>query len=149
MMAIGAWDALVESARADRQLYRAGPRRCRRGAGRRRSAFAGQQWGLLFLLALIGLVLAIRRFNRRSLWWIVVVWLIAGTAIMLVQLKFYDYHWLPMLPPLALIGAGVIEAVIACTISRVGATLPDSPLQRHRDDGCGGCLALLRLLARA
>jgi hypothetical protein len=34
----------------------------------------------------------------------VLVWLLAGLAIMLVQLRGYDYHWLPMLPPLVLLG---------------------------------------------
>ena len=111
MMAIGAWDALVQSALVTAS-YTA------QGIGDLVSAlqtalgFRWQQWGVLFLLALIGLVFAIRRFNqsfavvdRRRL-------ADPRTAIMLVQLKFYDYHWLPMLPPLALIGAGVIEAVI-------------------------------------
>ncbi|HVU14783.1 MAG TPA: glycosyltransferase family 39 protein [Phototrophicaceae bacterium] len=84
-------------------------------------AFRWDQWGLLFVLAVIGLLFAIRRINRRSLWWIVLVWLIAGTAIMLIQLKFYDYHWLPMLPPLALIGAAGIEAVIEVVRNRGGA----------------------------
>jgi hypothetical protein len=55
------------------------------------------------------------------LWWIALIWLIAGTAMMLVQLKLYDYHWLPMLPPLALIGAGALEALIEAITRRGGS----------------------------
>jgi 4-amino-4-deoxy-L-arabinose transferase-like glycosyltransferase len=59
-------------------------------------------WGLLFALAAIGLVLVIRQ-QRVSL--TLGAWLALSTAIMLSQAKAYDYHWLPMLPPLALLGA--------------------------------------------
>ena len=111
LMSIGAWDALVQSALVTASYTVLGLSGVVDSL-RTSFGFRVQLWGVLFLLALIGLVLALRRFNRRSLWWIALVWLIVGTAMMLVQLKFYDYHWLPMLPPLALIGAGVIEALV-------------------------------------
>ncbi len=38
-------------------------------------------------------------------WRIIGAWLVGTTAAMLAQAKGYDYHWLPMLPPLTLIGA--------------------------------------------
>ncbi len=106
MAAIGAWDALLESARISASY--AG-----QGAGDLGEAlgFRWQHWGLLFVITLIAVIAGIRRFNRRSLWWIVVVWLLICTAILALQLKFFDYHWLPMLPPLVLIGAGGIEGM--------------------------------------
>jgi hypothetical protein len=36
----------------------------------------------------------------------ILLWLFAGLGIMLVQGKGYDYHWLPMLPPLSIL-AGI------------------------------------------
>jgi hypothetical protein len=111
MAAIGAWDALFESARVTAS-YTAQGLGDVADAMRTALGFRWGHWGALFMLTLLGLLLAARRVSRRSLWWIIVVWLAAGTAVMLAQLKFYDYHWLPMLPPLALVGGGVIEAVI-------------------------------------
>jgi hypothetical protein len=40
---------------------------------------------------------------------VIVSWLLAGFFIMLAQAKGYDYHWLPMLPPLALLGAATVD----------------------------------------
>jgi hypothetical protein len=40
---------------------------------------------------------------------------------MLVQAKAYDYHWLPMLPPLVLLGADAVERSIALLSRLVGA----------------------------
>ncbi|MCC6805637.1 MAG: glycosyltransferase family 39 protein [Anaerolineae bacterium] len=120
LAAIGAWDALVESARVTASYTAQGIGDV--GAALRTAfGFRWEHWGALFLLALVGLVFAVRHFNRRSLWGIVGVWLAAGAAIMLVQLKFYDYHWLPMLPPLALIGAGAVEAVANTLPRRSGS----------------------------
>jgi hypothetical protein len=65
-------------------------------------------WGLLALLAFGGALWLWRSFRARSaaqrrLWLLMSAWLAAGLAIMLVQAKGYDYHWLPVLPPLALL----------------------------------------------
>nr|AUN37554.1 hypothetical protein [uncultured bacterium] len=142
MMAIGAWDALVQSALVTAS-YTAQGNGDLISAMQTALGFRWQQWGALFILALIGLMLAIRRFNRRSLWWIVLVWLIAGTAMMLVQLKFYDYHWLPMLPPLALIGAGALEAIVNA-IFRKG-DLPGRPYTTILHGGAAVALLLVML----
>jgi 4-amino-4-deoxy-L-arabinose transferase-like glycosyltransferase len=112
LIGIGAWDALVESARVTASYTAQGIGDVGEAMGTA-LGFRWQHWGALAVLALIGLAYVFRRFNRHSFWWIAVIWLMASAAMMLVQLKFYDYHWLPMLPPLALIGAGAIEAVIA------------------------------------
>ena len=117
MMAIGAWDALLESAvvtsgytslSLDPQQFVDG---MRTGIHYRLL-----QWGLLFLLAALALPLTLRRgWNaRRSRGLGIGVWLLAALAIMLVQGKGYDYHWLPMLPPLVVIGAvGVVRGIDA------------------------------------
>ncbi len=165
MMSIGAWDALVQSALVTASYTVLGLSDVV-SALQLSLGFRVQLWGALFLLALIGLIFAIRRFNRRSLWIIVAVWLIAASAMMLVQLKFYDYHWLPMLPPLVLIGAGVIEALIGLiplpllTKSGLASPLPltergekngaqaPSPRLRGRGDlGVRGLIALTLLAA--
>ncbi|MEP7292582.1 MAG: glycosyltransferase family 39 protein [Chloroflexota bacterium] len=146
MMAIGAWDALVESARVTAS-YTA------QGIGDFGTAlstalgFRWQQWGALFLLALIGLIAGGRRFNRVSRWWLVVVWLLAGAAMLLVQLKFYDYHWLPLLPPLALVGAGGIEAIIEGIARRGGFQACTASTTRPYIAGLRGMAAFALLAA--
>ncbi len=83
-------------------------------------AYRWHYWGLLFVLALVGIVFSRQssvasQFTNRSLvsnfaistsqsvllW----AWLLTGLIIMLSQAKGYDYHWLPMLPPLVLLAA--------------------------------------------
>ncbi len=130
LMAMGAWDTLVQSALLTAH-YTAQGIGDFAGAMATALGFRGQQWGLLAILALIGVIAGLRRFSRSSLWWIAAVWLIAGTAVMLVQLKFYDYHWLPMLPPLALIAAAGIETVVE-VISRKFIPQPPLPMERGR-----------------
>lgn len=60
--------------------------------------FRWLHWGILVVLALPGLFV----FRRRAL---PLLWLAASVGALLVQAKGYDYHYLPMLPPLALFGA--------------------------------------------
>lgn len=117
MVAIGAWDALVESAvvTSGYTSLSLDPEQFADGM-RTGIYYRLLQWGLLFLLAGLALPLTIRRgwrpFQSRGLG--IGVWLLAGLAIMLVQGKGYDYHWLPMLPPLAVIGAvGVVRGIDA------------------------------------
>src|SRR5690606_25153990 len=74
--------------------------------------FRWQHWGLLWLLAAAWFVLGRAGEQRGRGWWVIVLWALAGLAIMLVQAKGYDYHWLPMLPPLALLGADTIDRLI-------------------------------------
>lgn len=40
-----------------------------------------------------------------SHWRLIILWLIAGLAFMLIQAKGFDTHWLPMLPALAILAA--------------------------------------------
>jgi len=49
----------------------------------------------------------------RHKWSMIDFWLVGCTLAMLVQAKGYDYHWLPMLPPLVLRGTNALKSVIA------------------------------------
>ncbi len=42
----------------------------------------------------------------------ILLWLGVALAIMLIQAKAYEYHWLPMLPPLALMAAYSVDHLI-------------------------------------
>ena len=51
-------------------------------------------------------------------------WLLVATASIFVQVKFYDYHWLPVLPPLALlVGGGFLafRCLLSSLFRRLGA----------------------------
>lgn len=74
--------------------------------------FRWQQWGLLWLLAAGWFVLGRIGEPRKRMWWMVLLWAVTGLAIMLVQAKGYDYHWLPMLPPLSLMAADTLNRLI-------------------------------------
>ncbi|MEZ4672074.1 MAG: glycosyltransferase family 39 protein [Anaerolineae bacterium] len=126
LMSAGAWDELIRSAQVTSQ-YTALTFNWNDFKNLMGTAlyFRIQQWGLLMLLALVGIIAAIGyrfRANRmrppqhstlstqHSLF--LLLWLAAAFAMMLVQAKGYDYHWLPMLAPLALLGAIGVEWVI-------------------------------------
>ena len=80
--------------------------------------FRWQHWSLLWILAGLWFVLGRMGERRVRLWWAVVIWTLVGLAIMLVQAKGYDYHWLPMLPPLALLGADSADRLIEAAAHR-------------------------------
>jgi hypothetical protein len=58
--------------------------------------------------------------SYRSAQLVLLLWLETGILIMLVQAKGYDYHWLPMLPPLALLGGVGIEWILDKTFEPPG-----------------------------
>ncbi len=104
LLSLGAWDALLESAQLTSSyttLTANVPDLL--DAFRVALSYRWSQWGLLVLLGVVGVIVTVRR--REVRWWAVIVWLVSGAAMMLVQAKGYDYHWLPMLAPLALLGA--------------------------------------------
>jgi len=51
------------------------------------------------------------------MWRLVWLWLIAALAFALIQAKGFDTHWIPMLPPLALLAGGTL-AIISRTFSQ-------------------------------
>ncbi len=113
MAAIGALPALIESAQVTSQYtaltYNA------EDFGQLLQTHLGyrwQQWGVLWILAALWFALGRWGERRKLAWWIVLIWWGTGLVMMLVQAKAYDYHWLPMLPPLALMGADSIDRLI-------------------------------------
>lgn len=70
------------------------------------------QWGLLFVLAAVGILISHRWESRGVGGWLIGLWLLAGLLVMLVQAKGYDYHWLPMLPPLALLAGDALARLL-------------------------------------
>ncbi len=119
---LGAWEALLESA-ALTSSYTALTANLPDliEAFRVALSYRWAQWGLLALLGVFGVLVTVRRRDPR--WWAVFVWLLSGAAMMLVQAKGYDYHWLPMLPPLALLAAWGITRLISAIAALVGAGL--------------------------
>lgn len=71
-----------------------------------------EHWGLLFVLVALWFGLGRVGEPRQRAWLPVLFWLLAGLLIMLVQAKAYDYHWLPMLPPLVLLAADTLDRVL-------------------------------------
>jgi len=113
MMSIGAWDELLLSARVTAQYTSLTANL--QDFGELLSIALGYrwaQWGLLAILAGGSFVL-VRMGTKRGAGWVMVnLWLVAGLVIMLIQAKAYDYHWLPMLPPLALLAADGLDRIL-------------------------------------
>ncbi|MBC6934876.1 MAG: hypothetical protein DWB42_03465 [Chloroflexi bacterium] len=142
LSAIGAWDGLLESLRVTAG-YAALTLNPDDFGGLMATAlgFRWSHWGLLFILAGVGL--ALWPDDRRG-GWVVRLWALAGLGIMLVQAKGYDYHWLPMLPPLALLAAGGIDRILQ-TLTRRSAHIRGFPLRIAAS--AGAALGLLAVLA--
>ncbi len=127
LIAVGAWDAFIESA-----LLTA--RYTALGATESGNLFAVgiatrlQHWAALWLLLMVAVIWRLPGFGTPNPTDRVVgsgfgtlytmLWLLVGLAIMAVQLKGYDYHWLPMLPPLALIGAHTLDRIIGAIAAK-------------------------------
>lgn len=69
--------------------------------------FRWLHWGPLLVLAALWPFVT-RREGRGLL----LLWLAGVAAFLLVQAKFFDTHWLPLLPPLALLAAAALDAVL-------------------------------------
>lgn len=72
----------------------------------------------------------------------ILFWLLAGLVIMLAQAKGYDYHWLPMLPPLVLMGATGLDRVL----TRVVAIFSRSSVETRHASSLLQIIAALLLL---
>jgi len=59
-------------------------------------------------------------------WRMIGVWLMGTAIAMLIQAKGYDYHWLPMLPPLSLLAADTTHRLITLLASWL-----DTPQQKY------------------
>ncbi|MGB1286417.1 MAG: glycosyltransferase family 39 protein, partial [Aggregatilineales bacterium] len=92
-------------------------------------AFRWQHWGVMVMLVALWLPLIITGRPRSSIhpinndvrtqhaaslqWWLVVLWLMAGIAFVMIQSLGFDTHWIPMLPPLALIAGDSLARLLA------------------------------------
>ncbi len=116
---IGALAALIESARVTAQYtaltFNLADLAQLMGAA---LGFRWRHWGLLWLLAALWFVTGRVGAARRRAWWLVLLWALAGLLIMLAQAKGYDYHWLPLLPPLALLAADALDRLLALAARR-------------------------------
>ena len=122
LASIGAWNDLLESARVTSQ-YTALTFNLTDFAGLLGTAlgFRWRQWGVLWILAVLWFIAPRFGGERRGRgWWVILLWLLAGLAIMLVQAKAYDYHWLPMLPPLVLLAAESLDWLVRRVASLMG-----------------------------
>jgi 4-amino-4-deoxy-L-arabinose transferase-like glycosyltransferase len=143
LMSIGAWDDLLQSAQVTSQ-YTALTFNLADFGGLLVTAlgFRWRQWGLLWVLAALWFIIPRSRalktgatdaqtgtpdspslrvlgFEVNTHWLVMWLWLLVGLLNMLVQAKAYDYHWLPMLPPLALIAAASITRLITWLSTRL------------------------------
>jgi 4-amino-4-deoxy-L-arabinose transferase-like glycosyltransferase len=118
LVSLGAWEALIESARVTSAYTARGFVPAEFSAAMSVAlGYRWSHWGLLFLLAAAGLAISLRRRERAA--YAALAWLNAGLLIMLAQAKGYDYHWLPMLPPLVLFGARAIDAGLVALARRL------------------------------
>lgn len=117
LLQLGALTALIESATVTSQYTALGIGEF--GAALANyAAFRWQQWDILLGLSLLAVIFISRVTDQPRRWRFVLVWLVAAALMMLVQAKGYDYHWLPLLPPLALLG-GATLAGLAGEITRL------------------------------
>lgn len=129
MASIGAFTAWIESATVTAGYTAQGYDWATFWADMRRYAgFRWAQWHALWVIGLGGFLgiwrvlpsknggnapeSANRLVTDRRRWRIIRAWLIGSAIAMLIQAKGYDYHWLPMLPPLALLGAGTLARLV-------------------------------------
>ena len=157
LLAQGAWDEFLRSAQVTAQ-YTALTFNADDFTALMRTAigYRWQYWGLLFLLAVVGVVsfkLSVasrqslvtsqptsetRRGGSQTLPLTSVLphllaWLLIGLIIMLSQAKGYDYHWLPMLPPLVLLGALGVDALQGLISGMIVRGLPPAnPYKSNR-----------------
>lgn len=110
----GAFDAMLESIRVTSAYTRSGFATLFDTAPWRQALIdRWARWGLLLPLTLLAMVTLWRRdLPRNPALRVTVAWLLAAIAILLVQAKGYDYHWLPMLPPLLLVSAHAITSLL-------------------------------------
>lgn len=114
LASIGAWDELVVSAGVTAQY--AGLTANLQDFGdlmRIALGYRLAQWGLLIVLAGVSYLAARWGEKRGTGWRLINLWLLAGLGIMLMQAKGYDYHWLPMLPPLVLLAADCADRILS------------------------------------
>lgn len=129
MASIGALAALVESANVTAGYTAQGYDLGVFWADLRNYAgFRWRHWHVLWVLAVLWPLLHRQKtadspefhVTHGKGWRIIGLWLIGSIVAMLMQAKGYDYHWLPMLPPLALFAAASLDQLVRHTQTRFG-----------------------------
>ncbi len=68
---------------------------------------------IVVLLPAIGVGLAKLWHEKRSLAWLLLTWAVGAVFIVVLQNRFFTYHWLPALPPLTILAvvgfSGILE----------------------------------------
>lgn len=81
------------------------------------------QWWPYSLIVLLWL--GLWRLRRESAGWhVIVLWLLGALGALLIQAKGYNYHYLPLLPPLALMAADSLERLSRKAPSALSAWTP-------------------------
>lgn len=86
--------------------------------------FRWWHWGpLLVLVATWPLTVILRLLPRPEhswgRWRVIGLWLASGLGFVLIQAKGFDTHWIPMLPPLAILGGAALDSWIGGMTNRV------------------------------
>ncbi len=82
------------------------------------------------------------------------LWLLSAIFVLVLQAKFYDYHWLPLLPPLALLAGAALDRALRAGAHFVSTRIYDEPgtaRLAHREalllDDVASTLVVLGLLS--
>lgn len=69
-------------------------------------------WGPLLILAALNVIPAVRRKTPGFPSALVYLWLIDCLAFVVIQAKGFDTHWIPLLPPLVMLGARTLDRLV-------------------------------------
>ncbi|MCB9460417.1 MAG: glycosyltransferase family 39 protein [Anaerolineaceae bacterium] len=69
------------------------------------------RWSPVMIGAVAWFMLAFARRGRPA-WRLIWLWMLAALAFLLIQAKGFDTHWLPLLPPMCLFTADVVDWLI-------------------------------------
>ncbi|MAU09561.1 MAG: hypothetical protein CL607_07060 [Anaerolineaceae bacterium] len=71
----------------------------------------GLRWSPVMIGTVVWLLLAFFRRGRTD-WRLIWLWMLAALGFLLIQAKGFDTHWIPLLPPMCLFTADVVEWII-------------------------------------
>jgi 4-amino-4-deoxy-L-arabinose transferase-like glycosyltransferase len=104
-----------------------------------------RHWQLLVWLSLAGMLGVLMRRERHGSGGAVVVYLLSTLAATLLQGKLFEYHWIPVLAPAAILAAGAL-AGLASEISGPTKNLLRNPLSAWRDTDMRTLFAVIVLV---